>query len=201
MMRWAVQRGYRTDNPCREIDPLPSGDGYEPWPWHVIESARDNLRTDLWWAVALAVYTGQRQADVLKMRWDAIKDGKIKLRQGKTRKTLTIPLHAEIQPIIDTIPRSALTILTNSRGTPWTESGFRATWRKHRPALVIEDGLVFHGQRKTAVVTLLEAGCTDAEVASITGQTREMIEHYAKQVNQERLADVAMLKWQNKNET
>jgi len=29
-------------------------------------------------------------------------------------------------------------------------------------------------------VTLLEAGCTDAEVSAITGQTRQMVEHYAR---------------------
>lgn len=39
--------------------------------------------------------------------------------------------------------------------------------------------LVFHGLRKSAVVFLLEAGCADAEVAAITGQSREMVEHYA----------------------
>jgi hypothetical protein len=46
------------------------------------------------------------------------------------------------------------------------------------------------------VVTLLEAGCTDAEVAAITEQSRPMIEHYAKQVNQKKLAASAILKWE-----
>jgi hypothetical protein len=43
---------------------------------------------------------------------------------------------------------------------------------------------------------LLEAGCTDAEVAAITGQTREMVEHYARAVNQKKLAAAAILKWE-----
>jgi transposase len=50
--------------------------------------------------------------------------------------------------------------------------------------------------RKSAVVFLLEAGCTDAEVAAITGQSRDMVEHYARQVNQKRLAAAAILKWE-----
>jgi hypothetical protein len=37
--------------------------------------------------------------------------------------------------------------------------------------------LVFHGLRKSAVVFLLETGCTDAETAAITGQSRDMVEH------------------------
>ena len=44
---------------------------------------------------------------------------------------------------------------------------------------------------------LLEAGCTDAEVAAITGQSHQMIEHYSKQVNQKKLASTAILKWEN----
>lgn len=57
-------------------------------------------------------------------------------------------------------------------------------------------GLVFHGLRKSAVVFLLEAGCTDAEVSAITGQSRQMVEHYARRVNQEKLAAMAVLKWE-----
>jgi hypothetical protein len=35
---------------------------------------------------------------------------------------------------------------------------------------------------------------TDA-MPAITGQSRDMVEHYAKQVNQKRLAAAAILKW------
>ena len=62
-----------------------------------------------------------------------------------------------------------------------------------------ERRLVFHGLRKFAVNALLEAGCTDAEVAAITGQSREMIEHYSRQVNQRKLAQTAMSKWEGEH--
>ncbi len=39
-------------------------------------------------------------------------------------------------------------------------------------------------------------GCTDAEVSAITGQSRQMVEHYARQVNQKKLAAAAVLKWE-----
>jgi len=42
-----------------------------------------------------------------------------------------------------------------------------------------------------------KAGCTDAEVAAITGQSRQMIEHYARLVNQTKLARKAISKWEN----
>jgi hypothetical protein len=59
-----------------------------------------------------------------------------------------------------------------------------------------EAGRVFHGLRKSAVVFLLEAGSTDAEAAAITGLSRQIVEHYARQVNQKKLAAVPGLKWE-----
>jgi hypothetical protein len=44
---------------------------------------------------------------------------------------------------------------------------------------------------------LLEVGCTTAEVQAITGQSMQMVEHYAKQVSQKKLAASAILKWEN----
>jgi len=52
--------------------------------------------------------------------------------------------------------------------------------------------------RKSAVVALLEADCTTSQVSAITGQTLQMVEHYAKQVNQRSLAREAILKWEKK---
>lgn len=193
LLSWAVPRGWRSDNPCREIKPLKGGDGYAPWPWEAIQEAREQVREDLWWALALALYTGQRQADVLAMRWDAIRNGLIEVRQEKTAKRLSIPVHRDLAAVIETVPRRALTVLTSSEGRPWTRDGFRSSWAK---GMVRRPGLVFHGLRKSAVVMLLEAGCTEAEVASITGQSMRMVEHYAKQVNQGRLAAAAILKWE-----
>jgi hypothetical protein len=201
MLGWSVPRGWRDDNPCREVKKLHGGDGYAPWPWTAITNAEEELRADLWWVCGVALYTGQRQADCLAGRWDHIMGNAISVKQEKTNKLLLIPLHRDLRAILDQIPKRSVNILTSSEGRPWTTDGFKATWNKHKPSLVTELGLVFHGLRKSAVVTLLEVGCTDAEVAAITGQSRKMIEHYAKMVNQERLARAAILKWENKNET
>jgi len=46
----------------------------------------------------------------------------------------------------------------------------------------------------------LEAGATDAEVSAITGQSREMVTHYSRQVNQRKLAAAAILKWEARDD-
>lgn len=109
-------------------------------------------------------------------------------------------MHARLRALLHEIPRTAVTILASTKSKPWTPMGFKASWsaelNKHEMRVLHEKRRVFHGLRKSAVVFLLEAGCTDAEVAAITGQSRQMIEHYARQVKQKKLAAAAVLKWE-----
>lgn len=205
MMAWSVPRGFRSDNPCREIKKLKGGAGYDAWGWEAIYEAERVLRRDIWWVVGAALYTGQREGDVIRMTKAAIKGDLISVRQKKTGKHLWIPIHRDLKPILEEAlaasPQTCVQIFTSTLKEPWTEDGFKTSWGKHKPPLVKENGLVFHGLRKSAVVALLEAGCPDAEVAAITGQSREMIEHYAKDVRQEKLARAAMTRWENATAT
>jgi integrase len=207
MLSWSVPRGWRTDNPCLLIPKLKGGEGYEPWPWEMIELAREHLRSDLWRGAALALYTGQRMGDALGMRWDHVSGNIVTVAQEKTRKRVAVPLHEDLRKILAEVPKTAVTILTSTAGTPWTKDGFKTSWQKAFAAPAKSDapwplkpirdaGLVFHGLRKSAVVFLLEAGCSDAEVAAITGQSRQMVEHYGRQVSQRKLAASAILKWE-----
>lgn len=213
---WGIPRGYRTDNPCEHVRKLKIGEGWAPWPWEMIELIENHGPPWMWQAAAIALYTGQRQADVLAMSRAKIKNGVIQVKQEKTGRELVIPAHQKLLEVLETIPKDSVQILTNTRGTPWTQDGFRASWngeleppqqkrgelpRPHPLWPIKRAGLVFHGLRKSAVVTLLEAGCTDAEVAAITGQSRQMIEHYSRMVNQRKLAAAAILKWENANGT
>lgn len=199
---WGVPREFAGTNPCREIKKISGGDGWLPWQQEDIDYARANLRADLWWAAALALYTGQRQSDVLAMSWDRVASGEVSVKQEKTGKFLRIPLHRDLRAVLADVPRTSVRILTNSRGLPWA-SGFKAAWQDAMNAAAFagfrERRLVFHGLRKSAVVMLLEAGCTDAEVAAITGQSRDMIAHYSLMVNQRKLARAAILKWEAGN--
>jgi hypothetical protein len=189
-------------NPAIDIGKLSGGDGWASWHMDDIAYARQHLRPDLWHAAALALYTGQRQSDVLKMQWSAIRDGRITVRQGKTGKPLAILLHRELMLILDQIERRSIRILVNSRGKPWA-TGFRSAWQDAMNTEAFADfrlrRLVFHGLRKSAVNFLLEAGATVPETASVTGQSHQMVAHYAKGVDQGKLASAAILKWEGRN--
>ena len=197
MVSWSVLRGWRSDNPCLIVPKLNRSVPYAPWPWSTIEILRERAPLELWWAAAIALYSGQRQGDVLRMKWSDIRDNLMSVVQEKTGTHLEVQVHRNLAAVLATIPKRSIFILTNSKAAPWTKDGFRTSWGRMAKRLKLDEGLVFHGLRKSAVVMLLEAGCTDAEVSAITGQSRKMVEHYAQQVNRRRLAASAILKWEN----
>jgi len=201
MLAWSVPRGWRTDNPCREVKPLKGGKPYEPWSWEAIDLLRSNAQREIWWVSALALFTGQRQGDVLVMKCTDVRDGVASVTQEKTGVRVWIPIHRSLAEILAEIPRRSIYIATNSHGAPWTQDGFRTSWARVIDRMPLPERLVFQGLRKSAVVMLLEAGCTTAEVASITGQSFEMVEHYAREVSQRKLAVAAIAKWENAERT
>lgn len=120
----------------------------------------------------IALGTGQREGDIIKLSWSAY-DGKVlRLRQSKTKRWLTVPLTAELRAVLDVAKktRKGTVICENSRGKPWTIDGYKTSFGKAKDDAGIVDR-TFHDARRTAVVNLALAGCTVAEICSITGHS------------------------------
>ena len=130
----------------------------------------DNAPTHLHLPLTLALWTGQRQGDLLKLPWSAYANGRITLKQSKTGARVSIPVGSPLKAALDaTTPRSPI-ILVNTDGKPWTEDGFRSSWAKAcRKAGIV--GVTFNDLRGTAVTRLALAGCSEAQIASITGHS------------------------------
>ncbi len=190
--KWGRARNRTNATPTREIESIETGERMA-WPDDVLTAGleAESDRTRL--AVALLFYTGQRIGDVCAMRWASIKGNAIKVTQQKTGKMLTIPLHRDLRAELDRHGKKGLTLLTNAVGGPLSADRLRLDLK----ALVADAGhptLVPHGLRKNAVIALLTAGCSVAETAAITGQTYQLVEYYARQIDQERMAEGAILK-------
>jgi integrase len=193
LFKWAEGRDNGLPDPTKKIEPYDSEE-HEPWPEGLLELALASGDVRFRAAVALHYYTGQRTGDVCGMTWNALTpDRQIPVKQQKTGTPLLIPVLPVLSDVLDELPRTALTILTNREGGPLKPDAFRrwvtAFGKDHGKHLVP------HGLRKNAVIALLEARCSIAEVSAVTGQSLQMVEHYAKQRNQPRIASAAMLKW------
>ena len=71
LISWSVPRGFRNDNPCEHIRKFKIGE-WPRWSWEAICHWRENAVPEMWCAAALALYTGQRQSDVLGMGWTSV---------------------------------------------------------------------------------------------------------------------------------
>lgn len=200
---WAVEAGEMQTNPAREVKKVSTNsDGAKPWPEEMIQLALSSCRWEARMFVALAYYTGQRTADVLRMRLNSIIGGKIPVTQSKTGKALMLPIHRDLKPFIDeALARGSMVLVPGPDGRELTTNQWRALWtremEKEPQSAIRSGGLVPHGLRKSAVVALKEAGCTNAEIQAVTGHSLQMIEHYSKGYNQLRQAEQGIRKMEN----
>lgn len=195
LLSFAVQREFRADNPAQGIKFLKIG-RFRAWTdgelaefearWPV--GSRERL------GYALALYTGQRRADLVAMKWSAITGAAIRVRQSKTKTDLEIPLHPDLRALLALVrtPRPE-TILTTAHKKP-----MNAVYFGHFMARAIEDaGLskecVLHGLRKTTARIVAETG---GDVSSMTGHLSDrMVKEYSRDASQKRMAKSSVVKW------
>ncbi|WP_052699920.1 tyrosine-type recombinase/integrase [Martelella endophytica] len=143
----------------------------------MIDKVRREGKPHIVAAMEVAVYTGQRQGDILALKWPQYDGTHLSLRQGKTGKRVKVRLHKDLKALIDQLKQVAedrkvrsASILANSRGRPWTQDGFQTSWRKEMARLGIE-GVTFHDLRGTFITARRREGSTVEQIASISGHT------------------------------
>ena len=188
ILSWAKDRGRVSVNPLERPGRLYSGSRVDSV-WTDAEVAALLSKASI--AVALpfliALHTGQREGDILRLTWAAYDGEAIQLRQSKTGRHVRIPVSAELKPVLDAAKRIAVTICTTTRRIPWTDDGFRTSFTKAKAAAGIA-GRTFHDLRGTAVTRLALAECTVPEIATITGHDLKTVEtilskHYLSRDN------------------
>jgi integrase len=195
-----IPREFTDTNPCTAIPKFVTEDGgARPWPIWAFDLIESHAREDIRHAVWLARYTGQRQADVLRMSKTDLEDGGINVTQQKTGKRLWIPLHQNLRTEMERWKiNPPWTLVQTPSGQPYNTARFRAAWTRlmnSTPAgRIRREGHTFHGLRASSVESLREAGCDDAGVESITGMSQAMIRRYSRFVDQRRLARAAVLR-------
>jgi hypothetical protein len=175
VLAWAVNRGLLAVNPAiRPGRRYKSARAEIIWRPEHVEAFLAKAPPELAMALILARDTAQRQGDLLRLTWAAYDGRCIRLRQSKTGANVVIPATAVLKRLLDAAPRRAVTMLTTGDGLPWKADNFRHQWRDVTLAAGL-DGLRFNDLRGTAVTALADAGCTPAEIASITGHSQRSI--------------------------
>ncbi len=143
-------------------------------------------------AVALAWYTGQREADVLGMRWKDYDGMYIAVTQGKTNLEMKIRVHGDLAFYLNRIrglePDENYIV---SGTTLMSGPAFRNMLKRRTDAAGINK--VFHGIRKGVASSLAEGGSPISEIAAIMGhKTMRMAAYYAEQASNKTLTENAV---------
>jgi len=171
ILSWALNRGLVALNPCERAGRLYKAKRNDKI-WTPADEAAFNAcaPANLKLALLLALWTGQRQGDLLKLTWSAYDGARIRLTQGKTGVRVVVPVGEPLKQALAATKRVSPIILVNSEGKPWTSDGFRTSWGKACKKAGIS-GVTFHDLRGTAVTRLALAGATENEIATITGHS------------------------------
>ncbi|TWD55340.1 phage integrase family protein [Agrobacterium vitis] len=171
ILSWAYGRGLVLANPCEKGGRLYRVSRAEHvWTKDDEANFLASAPPHLHLALILALWTGQRQGDLLALTWPQYDGARIRLKQGKTGARVTIPVGGPLKAMLDPIRQKVGHVLLTLDGTPWTSGGFSSSWRKACAAAGVV-GVTFNDLRGTAVTRLALAECSEAEIATITGHS------------------------------
>lgn len=172
VLSWGFDRGLIDRNPIDKFTRAYSVDRSDViWMSEHVDTLTESAPPEIWRAMMLALHTGQRQGDLLRITWSAYDGTAITLKQSKTGARVYVPCTSALKAMMDALPRGdSVNVLVNGHGRPWTSDAFKKAWAKATDADPFA-GLHFHDLRGTAVTMLSETGCSVQEVASITGHS------------------------------
>lgn len=199
LLSWVVDRGKLPYNPCFQVKRIYHGTRIDKI-WSLEQEAEFFIKVParFWIAVILALWTGQREGSLIALRWSDYDGKNLRCKLNKRRvidpdKWVLVPCGMPLRIALDALKEEAnvqpweestRTIIEHAFGGPWASAksfgrSFRLACRRGK---FVHD-LKFHDLRGTAVTRLAIAGCTEAEIASITthaiGRVKSILEiHY-----------------------
>jgi integrase len=220
MLTWAVENGRLATNHIKGFRRLYHADRSEIiWLPEHIEAFMRVAPVELQRALIIALHTGQRQGDILRLPWSAYDGTAITLRQGKnarrgrTAPLVTIPCTKALRRMLDGMQRASPLILTTKTGRALKKKRLNELWnettnvagldRVMLPGMEEPVSLRFNDLRGTAITMLSEAGSTPQQIATITGHSLKtvtaILDRYLARTRG--LAEQAIFNWENSPRT
>lgn len=201
----ACDRGIIQHNLTHNIDMFGEYREIERWEDDEVDLFLSQAKPHLRSAMLLALYTGQRNSDLVRMQWSDYDGNYIKVTQKKTGTRLVIPVHPKLRADLELrreMPQPKRRryrtpyLISNYYGYAWSPGALRKAIVDEARRLGIKK--MFHGIRKTTASILAESGCSANQIMAITGhKTLSEVQRYTLRANQKKMADEAMKAWEN----
>lgn len=176
VLSWGEERVLVHANHAAPIGRLHRADKSDAiWTADDVAAFMATASQELQWAVELALHTGLRQSDLIRLAWNHRDGQAFAYRTSKRDRYVTIPITPGCETLLTRIEKRGPVILTTSRtATPWTADGLRSSFKKACAAAGVKR--TFHDLRRTAATSLVAAGLDSAQVASIMGWSEADVE-------------------------
>ncbi len=150
--------------------------------------------------MTVALFTGLRRGNLIRLSKANVKNGWIETDISKTEGQTSIPIHTELQAELNrSMPTASLMLIPTARGKQMNKDSLSHGIKKECERLGIVPNPPLHGLTRSAIIRLLEAGCSGEEVTSITDRPRRMVQYYAGRRHKRKLAEVEMERKPDKN--
>lgn len=219
MITWAVEHARVSANHLRGVKRLyRSGRAEIIWLPEHIKAFMEAAPMQMQQALMLALHTGQRQGDLLRLPWSSYDGKRIEFRRGKSRATkpapiIQIPCTEALRGMLDGMEKVSPLILSTKTGRSFKKRYFSQCWDEAMRKAGIETvqlpgfdepvRIHFHDLRGTTVTLLSEAGCSVQQIATITGHSlktvHQILEHYLART--QGLAEQAIANFENSPRT
>jgi integrase len=116
IMSFAKDRAIIANNPCERGGRLYAADRRDKiWSEQDIAAVLAVASSEIQLALILALWSGQRQGDLLRLPWSAYESPHIRLRQSKGGRRVAMPAGTPLRALLDVTERRGPIILTNAR--------------------------------------------------------------------------------------
>lgn len=189
LLNWAVEREHIAFNVATRIDPLVSKrKNRAEFVWEPEHQAEflSYARDDVCDAFTFSLYTVMRQGDLLSLPRQQFDGEWLVYKPGKTKNSTGVTLHIPIfrltplRELVNRLPQGQYMLTPHdgrTKGTPWTKSNLQRLFYEARDEALAKNqalpwqDLHWHDLRGTGISMLMDAGCTHAETAAISGHS------------------------------
>lgn len=202
----ALDQEWIENDPTYRLKFRPEYGGWKAWQSEMLDKfeARWPIGSTPRLVYSLALYFGHRRSDVTRVRPADFEASATNVIQGKTGKRLWIPMHPNLQEVLEAIPDIASRefVVMTQYGQAFSPKALGMRMQDWTKAAGIPPGHTLHGLRKTLGKALAEHGATTRQLMDVLGHDNiEHAELYSREAEQRLMAGAGMDKlalWRRK---
>jgi integrase len=179
-LEWGKERDLCKANPAKGVKairkPIGGRTVNRAWAPAEVEAFAKGAPAQLLVPFALGLFAGMRQGDALRVTWSAYDGAAVRWIAGKNGENCLAPVTGAFKAILDAAKEKrgdAVQIAVTTAKTPWTASGYRASFFKRLKTLelakAVQPGCTFHGLRHTIATMARNGEESDFRVAAAIG--------------------------------